>query len=178
MDKNPSIFQLRYSTIDPYVDDLIQILDALNVNRCAFIAHSAFAMVGILASTHCPYRFTKLVLFGASPRYVNDNGYNGRIEILDMVHVFQAMELNYRAWVYGFTSQANGANMPEAIQDFTQTLYEMARDLSVPLSSAEYLRQHLGRRTTLENLKTKGHLPYLTAPVLLSPAIWRALRRP
>ncbi|KAK0589286.1 hypothetical protein LWI29_012126 [Acer saccharum] len=201
----------RYSTIDAYVDDLIQILDALNVNCCAFIGHSASAMVGILASIRCPDRFTKLVLFGASPRYVNDDGYNGGIEIHDTVHVFQVMELNYPTWVHGSVPEAVGVDMPEAIQEFTQTLLnvrldisrhvlstitgtdirgvlgqvtvrcyiiQMARDLSVPLSAAEYLMQHLGGRTTLENLKTEGHLPHLTAPALLGPAIWRALRRP
>ncbi|KAK4841043.1 hypothetical protein QYF36_024316 [Acer negundo] len=209
---NPELYDsVRYSTIDAYVDDLIQILDALNINRCAFIGHSTSAMVGILASIRCPDRFTILVLFGASPRYVNDDGYNGGIEILDTVHVFQAMELNYRAWVHGFVPEAIGADMPEAIQEFTRTLFNMrpdisrhalgtiigtdirgvlgqvtvrchiiqtARDLSVPLSAAEYLRQHLGGRTTLENLKTEGHLPHLTAPALLGPAIWRSLRRP
>ncbi|KAK0606506.1 hypothetical protein LWI29_038454 [Acer saccharum] len=209
---NPELYDfVRYSTIDAYVDDLIQILDALNVNHCTFIGHSASAMVGILASIRCPDRFTKLILFGASPRYVNDNGYNGGVEILDTVHVIQAMESNYQAWVHGFVPQAIGADMPEAIQEFSRTLFNIrpdisrhvlstiigtdirgvlgqvtvrchiiqtARDLSVPLSAAEYLRQHLGGRTTLENLNTVGHLPHLTAPGLLGPAIRRALCRP
>ncbi|KAK1566546.1 hypothetical protein Q3G72_001246 [Acer saccharum] len=209
---NPELYDSkRYSTIDANVDDLIQILDALNVNRCAFIGHSAFAMVGILASIGYLDRFTKLVLFGASPRYVNDDGYNGGFEIHYTYILFQAMELNYPAWVHGFVPEAVGADMPEAIQEFTPTLLNVrpdisrhvlstitgtdirgvlgqvtvrchiiqtTRDLSVPLSAAEYLRQHLGGRTTLENLKTEGHLPHLTAPALLGPAIWRVLRRP
>ncbi|TXG54684.1 hypothetical protein EZV62_019940 [Acer yangbiense] len=209
---NPELYDSeRYSMIDAYVDEQIQILDALNVNRCAFIGHSASAMVGILASIRCSNRFTKLVLFGASPRYVNDDGYNGGIEIHDTVQVFQAMELNYSAWVHGFVPEAVRANMPEAKQEFTRTLLNVrpdisryvlstiigtdirdvlgqvtvrcyiiqtTRDLSVPLSAAECLRQHLGGRTTLENLKTEGHLPHLTVLALLGPAIWRALRRP
>ena len=66
---NPELYDSeRDSRIDAYVDDLIQILDALNVNCCAFFGHSASAMVGILASIRCPNRFTKLILFGASPR--------------------------------------------------------------------------------------------------------------
>ncbi|KAK2652907.1 hypothetical protein Ddye_012763 [Dipteronia dyeriana] len=53
--------------IDAYVDDLIQILDALNVNRCTFIGHFASAMVGILSSICCPDRFTKLIFSVLSP---------------------------------------------------------------------------------------------------------------
>ncbi|KAL5819555.1 hypothetical protein ACOSQ3_023492 [Xanthoceras sorbifolium] len=209
---NPELYNFhRYSTIHAYVDDLIQILDALGVHRCAFVGHSASAMVGILASIRCPDRFTKLILFGASPRYVNDDDYEGGIEIADTVRVLEAMELNYQAWVHGFVPEAIGGDMPEAIQEFSRTLFNMrpdisrhvlstiirtdirgvlgqvrvrchiiqtARDPSVPTSAAEYLRLHLGGRTTLENLLTEGHLPHLTAPRLLGPAIWRSLRRP
>jgi pimeloyl-ACP methyl ester carboxylesterase len=67
---NPEHFDFRrYDTLDSYVDDLLAILDALRIPRCAFVGHSVSAMIGILASIRRPELFAKLVLIGASPRY-------------------------------------------------------------------------------------------------------------
>nr|DAD41494.1 TPA_asm: hypothetical protein HUJ06_015817 [Nelumbo nucifera] len=66
---NPDYFDFRrYTTLDAYVDDLLHILDALRVDKCAYVGHSVSAMIGILASIRRPDLFTKLVLIGASPR--------------------------------------------------------------------------------------------------------------
>lgn len=66
---NPDFFDFRkYSTLDAFVDDLLNILDALGVDRCAYVGHSFSAMIGILASIRRPELFTKLILIGASPR--------------------------------------------------------------------------------------------------------------
>lgn len=66
---NPDYFDFRrYTTLDAFVDDLLNILDALAVDRCAYIGHSVSAMIGILASIRRPELFAKLILIGASPR--------------------------------------------------------------------------------------------------------------
>ena len=66
---NPDYFDFRrYTTLDAYVDDLLNILDALGVDRCAYVGHSFSAMIGILASIRRPEIFSKLILIGASPR--------------------------------------------------------------------------------------------------------------
>ena len=56
-------------------------------------------------------------------------------------------------------------------------IIQTSKDVSVPPSVAEYFRTHLGGRTTLEILRTEGHLPHLSAPALLTPVIRRALSR-
>lgn len=66
---NPDFFDFhRYTTLDPYVDDLLNILDALGIDRCAYVGHSVSAIIGILASIRRPELFSKLILIGASPR--------------------------------------------------------------------------------------------------------------
>ncbi|KAK5824003.1 hypothetical protein PVK06_018766 [Gossypium arboreum] len=66
---NPDYFDsTRYDTLDAFVDDLLNILKALGVHRCAYVGHSVSAMIGILASIRCPQLFSKLILIGASPR--------------------------------------------------------------------------------------------------------------
>ena len=52
----------------PFEAHLLHILDALGVDRCAYVGHSVSAMIGILASIRRRELFTKLILIGASPR--------------------------------------------------------------------------------------------------------------
>jgi pimeloyl-ACP methyl ester carboxylesterase len=68
---NPDHFDFRrYTGLDAYVDDLLAILDALRIPRCALVGHSVSAMIGILAAIRRPDLFAKLVLIGCSPRWV------------------------------------------------------------------------------------------------------------
>ncbi|KDP41626.1 hypothetical protein JCGZ_16033 [Jatropha curcas] len=208
---NPGYFDFRrYTTLDAFVDDLLYILDALRVHRCAYVGHSVSAMIGLLASIKRPELFSKLILIGASPRFLNDVDYHGGFERADIENVFAAMEANYEAWVNGFAPLAVGADVPAAVREFSRTLFNMrpditlfvsrtvfnsdlrgilglvkapcciiqtARDVSVPASVAEYLKSHLGGRSTVEILRTEGHLPHLSAPGLLAQVLRRALSR-
>ncbi|KAL5835159.1 hypothetical protein ACOSQ3_014741 [Xanthoceras sorbifolium] len=182
--------------------------NALGVHRCTFVGHSASAMTGILAAIRRPELFSKLILVGASPRLVNDVEYNGGAEEAQVGKIFAAMEADYAAWADSSAPVAVGADLPEAIQEYSRTLLntrpdiasyalrtfvntdlrgllghvrvpchivQTARDPSVPISAAGYLWRHLGGQTTFEILRTEGHLPHLTAPTLLGPAIQRAL---
>lgn len=132
---NPDFFDFRrYTTLDPYVDDLLHILDALGVDRCAYVGHSVSAMIGILASIRRPELFSKLILIGASPRFLNDEDYHGGFEIGEIERVFSAMEANYEAWVNGFAPLAVGADVPAAVREFSRTLFNMRPDITLFVS--------------------------------------------
>ncbi|CAN1274458.1 Strigolactone esterase D14 [Linum perenne] len=157
-----------------------------------------------------PELFSKLILIGASPRFLNDKDYHGGFEEREIEEVFSAMEANYEAWVQGFAPLAVGADVPAAVREFSRTLFNMrpditlfvsrtvfssdfrgilglvkvpcciiqtSKDVSVPPSVAEYMKTHLGGRTTVEILMTEGHLPHLSAPALLAQVLRRALSR-
>nr|AWN64510.1 D14 [Conopholis americana] len=129
---NPDCFDFRrYSTLDAYVDDLLHILDALRIDRCTYVGHSISATIGILASIRCPQLFTKLILIGASPRFQNDKNYHGGFDQGEVEKVFAAMESNYMAWVNGFAPLAVGADVPEAVQEFSRTLFNMRPDITL-----------------------------------------------
>uniref|UniRef100_A0A2N9EMH2 AB hydrolase-1 domain-containing protein n=1 Tax=Fagus sylvatica TaxID=28930 RepID=A0A2N9EMH2_FAGSY len=132
---NPDFFDFRrYTTLDAYVDDLLNILDALRVDRCAYVGHSVSAMIGILASIRRPELFSKLILLGASPRFLNDTDYHGGFEQGEIEKVFEAMERNYEAWVNGFAPLAVGADVPTAVREFSRTLFNMRPDISLFVS--------------------------------------------
>ncbi|GAU27336.1 hypothetical protein TSUD_05620 [Trifolium subterraneum] len=133
---NPDYFDYRrYTALDAYVDDLLNILDSLHVTRCAYVGHSISAMIGMLASIRRPELFSKLILIGASPRFLNDGeNYHGGFEQGEIEHVFSAMEANYEAWVNGFAPLAVGADVPTAVREFSRTLFNMRPDISLFVS--------------------------------------------
>ncbi|KAH9324521.1 hypothetical protein KI387_004699 [Taxus chinensis] len=129
---NPEYFDMnKYSILDAYVDDLFVILDELNVDKCVYVGHSMSAMIGCLASIRRPALFQKLVLVGASPRYLDDDGYEGGFKREDINQLFLAIESNYEAWVSGFAPLALGADVPAAIREFSRTLFNMRPDISL-----------------------------------------------
>uniref|UniRef100_A0A0D9VQW9 AB hydrolase-1 domain-containing protein n=1 Tax=Leersia perrieri TaxID=77586 RepID=A0A0D9VQW9_9ORYZ len=129
---NPDHFDFRrYDNLDAYVDDLLSILDSLLIPRCAFVGHSVSAMIGILASIRRPDLFAKLILIGASPRFLNDSDYHGGFELEEIQQVFDAMGANYSAWATGYAPLAVGADVPAAVQEFSRTLFNMRPDISL-----------------------------------------------
>lgn len=132
---NPDHFDFRrYTSLEAYVDDLLLILDSLHIDRCYFVGHSVSAMIGILASIRRPELFLKLVLIGASPRFLNDRDYHGGFEREEIEKVFSAMEANYAAWVSGFAPLAVGADVPAAVREFSLTLFNMRPDITLFVS--------------------------------------------
>ncbi|VFQ98426.1 unnamed protein product [Cuscuta campestris] len=136
---NPDYFDFcRYTTLDAYADDLINILTHLKIQRCDYVGHSISAMIGILAAIRRPDLFSKLVLVGASPRFSNEGDYHGGFDREEVEKVFSAMQENYEAWVKGFAPLAVGADVPEAVQEFTRTLFNMRPDITLFVSQTVF----------------------------------------
>jgi sigma-B regulation protein RsbQ len=89
----------RYSTLQGYASDVLEILEALELHQVIFVGHSVSAVVGMLASLRRPSRFSRLVLVGPSPSYLNDPPhYFGGFEQQDIIGLLDMMEKNYTAW--------------------------------------------------------------------------------
>ena len=67
----------KYATLDGYADDVVELGRELGWKNAVFVGHSVSAMIGVLASLKAPGMFSKLVLVGPSPRYIDDDGYVG-----------------------------------------------------------------------------------------------------
>src|SRR5512132_2936887 len=52
----------RYSSLDGYAQDVVQILEALELGPVVFVGHSVSAMIGALAAAERPELFDRLVL--------------------------------------------------------------------------------------------------------------------
>ena len=89
----------RYSTLDGYATDVLEICAALDLFDVIFVGHSVSSMVGVLAAKREPDRFARLVLVGPSPRYINDApDYVGGFERADIEGLLDMMDKNYIGW--------------------------------------------------------------------------------
>jgi sigma-B regulation protein RsbQ len=88
----------RYATLDGYADDLLALCADLDLHDVVLVAHSVSAMVAVLASIREPRRFSRLVLVGPSPRYVDDDGYVGGFSAEDVEEMLDSLDSNYLGW--------------------------------------------------------------------------------
>lgn len=88
----------RYSTLDGYAQDVLDVCEALDLRGVIFVGHSVSSMVGVLAAKRAPERFAELILVGPSPRYINDGDYVGGFERADIEGLLDLMDRNYIGW--------------------------------------------------------------------------------
>jgi sigma-B regulation protein RsbQ len=88
----------RYSTLDSYADDVLEICAELGLRDVIFVGHSVSAIIGVLAAIAQPERFASLVLIGPSPRYIDDDSYVGGFSAGDIDELLESLESNYLGW--------------------------------------------------------------------------------
>lgn len=112
----------RYSALQGYAQDVLDIVRELDLRDVIFVGHSVSSMVGILAAKEEPERFSDLILIGPSPRYINDGEYVGGFERKDIEGLFEMMDRNFIGWA-NFLAPAimKNADRPELGQELTES---------------------------------------------------------
>jgi sigma-B regulation protein RsbQ len=89
----------RYSTLEGYARDLIEIGEALELSKVIFVGHSVSATIGALASIERPYLFSELIMVCPSPRYIDEPpGYIGGFVESDINGLIDLMVQNHQGW--------------------------------------------------------------------------------
>ena len=89
----------KYSTLHGYVQDILDVIEALDLKEVIFIGHSVSSMIGMLATIERPDYFEKLIMVGPSPRYLNEgDNYHGGFEKSDVEDLLAMMEMNFVGW--------------------------------------------------------------------------------
>jgi sigma-B regulation protein RsbQ len=136
---------IRYSSLDGYADDVVQLCRALEVTGGVFVGHSVSAMIGVLALKEAPELFDELVLIGPSPRYIDDRDY------VDIAKRFARTT---------FLAD-NRADLPDVTARCL--VLQCAEDVIAPPAVGEYVHRHLPN-SELVLMKATGHCPNLSAP--------------
>jgi len=146
----------RYQSLRSYAIDLLDLLEELALEDVIYVGHSMSGMIGVLAANEEPRRFRKLVLLGASPRYLDDADYEGGFKRADLDGLYDAMQTNYHAWASGFAPIVTGnPDKPGLARDFAASLMALRPDIALTVAHIIFESDH------------RADLPKVTLPTLV-----------
>lgn len=112
---------LKYSTLDGYAQDILDVCHALNLEDVIFVGHSVSSMIGVLAAKHDPAMFSRFVMIGPSPCYINEGEYAGGFERQDIEGLLDLMDRNYIGWAQALAGIVmKNPDRPELAEDLTE----------------------------------------------------------
>jgi sigma-B regulation protein RsbQ len=146
----------RYGQLDGYAADVLEICAALDLNDVIYVGHSVSAMIGVLAAIMEPDRFSRLVLVGPSPRYVNDGEYLGGFSREDIDGLLDTLDSNHLGWSQAMAPAIMGnPDRPELAAELTESFCR----------TDPAIARHFARVTFLSD--NRADLPKLAVPTLI-----------
>lgn len=90
---------VKYGDLQGYAQDVLDVIDALQLQNIIYVGHSVSSMTGLLAAIERPELFNKMIMIGPSACYLNDSkGYVGGFDKGDIVELLDMMEMNFAGW--------------------------------------------------------------------------------
>ncbi len=109
----------RYSNLEGYAQDILEVIEALDLQDVIFVGHSVSSMLGAIASIRQPERFSKLIMVAPSPCYLNHPpDYLGGFDRADIEELLDLMDKNYMGWASFLAPLAMGnSESPQLAQE-------------------------------------------------------------
>jgi sigma-B regulation protein RsbQ len=139
-----------------YADDVVEIVEELDLRDVVFVGHSVAAMIGVLAVSAAPGRFTKLAMITPSPRYIDDEGYRGGFSRADIDELLESLESNYLGWSQAMAPPIMGnPDRPELAEDLAATFCRTDPAAAKVFARATFLSDN------------RADLPHVPVPALI-----------
>ena len=147
---------VKYRDLASYAEDLVEIVRELKLERVVFVGHSVGAVIGVLASIKAPELFSKLVLIGPSPRYIDDGDYVGGFSAEQIEELLGFLAENPMGWSQAMAPAIMGnLERPELSEELTESFCR----------TDPVIAQEFGRTTfTSDN---RADLALVTTPTLI-----------
>jgi len=112
----------KYSSLEGYADDVIDVCRELDVTQGIFVGHSVSAIIGAIASIKAPVMFDDLVMIGPSPRYIDDGEYIGGFSEAQIHELLDFLDANHMGWSRAMAPIIMGnPDRPELGQELTNS---------------------------------------------------------
>jgi sigma-B regulation protein RsbQ len=142
----------KYASLDGYAADVLEICRELELRDVIFVGHSVSAMIGVLAAAAEPERFAKLILVGPSPRYIDDDGYQGGFTRKDIEGLLDALDSNFLGWSHTYAPAIMGRpDRPDLGEELTNSFCRTDPEIARQFARVTFLsdnRADLRRVTT------------------------------
>ena len=146
----------KYSTLQGYADDVLEIVREFSQGPVIFVGHSVSAMIGMLANLQDPGRFAAQIMIGPSPCYINDGDYIGGFTRADIDSLLETLEGNYLGWSSNMAPAIMGApDQPELGQELTNSFCRTDPGIAKQFARVTFLSD------------ARAELPRLSAPTLI-----------
>jgi sigma-B regulation protein RsbQ len=130
----------RYGTLHGYADDVLEICRELALEDVVFVGHSVSAMIGVLAAAADPEQFSRLVLIGPSPRYIDDTGYVGGFAREDIEGLLESLDANYLGWSSQMAPVIMGnTDRPELGEELTNSFCRADPEIAARFARVTFL---------------------------------------
>lgn len=147
----------RYASLNGYAQDLLDVLNALDLSQVLYVGHSISSMLGMLVGIREPQRFTRMIMVGASPRFLDDlPDYRGGFSREDISALMDLMDRNLLGWADFLAPVAmKNPDRPELAREFAARL--SVGDPTITRRFAE----------AVFYVDLRAELPRLTVPTLI-----------
>ena len=159
----------RYSSLQGYAEDVLEICRELNLWDVVFVGHSVSAMVGVLAAIEEPDRFDKLILVGPSPRYIDDEDYVGGFSKEDIDELLESLDTNYLGWSSAMAPVIMGnPDRPELAQELTNSFCRADPEIQRRFARVTFLSDN---RADLPRVRTRSLVLQCTDDAIAPTAV-------
>lgn len=142
----------KYSTLQGYADDLVEIVEEFSDGPAILVGHSVSAMVGVLADLAAPGKFAAHVMVGPSPCYINDGDYIGGFSREDIESLLGTLESNYLGWSSTMAPAIMGnPERPELGEELSNSFCRTDPEIAKHFARVTFLSDH---RAQLQQLTT------------------------
>ncbi|MFZ2069920.1 MAG: alpha/beta hydrolase [Xanthobacteraceae bacterium] len=144
----------KYSTLDGYADDVIEICRELKLAEVIFVGHSVSAMIGVLAAIKAPELFEALVLVGPSPRYIEDGDYVGGFSAAQIEELLEFLDSNHMGWSAAMAPviMAN-SDRPELSEELTNSFCRTDPEIAKHFARTTFMSDN---RSDLAKVSTRS----------------------
>jgi sigma-B regulation protein RsbQ len=148
--------RVRYSRLEGYAEDVLQICYELDLRDVIFVGHSVSSMIGVLAALRDSSRFGALVLVAPSPCYINDGDYHGGFSRGDIDGLLDTLDANYLGWAQAITPVIMGTpDRPQLVDELTNSFCRTDPEIA----------KHFAHVTFTSDVRAE--LPKVTVPSLI-----------
>jgi sigma-B regulation protein RsbQ len=146
----------KYSTLDAYATDVLEICEALDLQDVILVGHSVSSTIAALAAIREPSRFARLVMVGPSPRYIDDVDYVGGFSEGDISELLESLGSNYLGWSASMAPVIVGnPDRPELGAELTASFCRTDPDIAEAFARVTFLSDN------------RADLPLVSIPTLV-----------
>ncbi|MET0984575.1 MAG: alpha/beta hydrolase [Steroidobacteraceae bacterium] len=143
----------KYSRLEGYADDVVEIGRSLNLKDAVFVGHSVSAMIGVLAARKAPDLFEQLIMIGPSPRYIDDGDYLGGFTAEQIDELLSFLDSNHMGWSTTMAPVIMGnADRPELASELTNSFCRTDPEIAKHFARTTFMSDN---RSDLPALETR-----------------------